>query len=495
MKHSLTAGPMGPILLQDTVMLEKVTHFDREKIPPRNVHAHGTGVHGHFVSTNDVSKYTCASLFSKGKKTPLFARFSGIFTEVGDPETARDPRGFAMKFYTEQGNWDLLAINTPVFNVRDVKLGPDAVHAFKRDPRTGMWNSEQLWDFVVNHPESLHQTLMIFSDRVGTPMSFRYMHAYGCNTFSFYNEHKERFWVKFHVNSDLGARGFNLSEAKMLAGEDSNILSRDLHDAIAAGNFPTWTLACQIMPEKDGFVFPWTFDCTKIWKHEDYPLIELGKITLDKNPTDYHAEVEQVAFSPASVVPGISYSPDRLLQGRIFLYDDTQYHRLGSNYKQIPVNLPHVVPTTNYVGGHHQMEIRDKYPHYYPSEYGGPKPSPQYAEPAIPATGPAGFYDHPSEGTDDDYYSQAREFLNVMTDSDYRHLVNNLASSLEKVSDTVTEKAIHHLRQISTKLGDQVQSKRKDITAGTVGFTEGEKLLKKIREGLKNDTFVKDPVE
>jgi catalase len=281
----------------------------------------------------------------------------------------------------------------------------------------------------------------------------------------------------------------------MLAGEDSNILSRDLHDAIAAGNFPTWTLACQIMPEKDGFVFPWTFDCTKIWKHEDYPLIELGKITLDKNPTDYHAEVEQVAFSPASVVPGISYSPDRLLQGRIFLYDDTQYHRLGSNYKQIPVNLPHVVPTTNYVGGHHQMEIRDKYPHYYPSEYGGPKPSPQYAEPAIPATGPAGFYDHPSEGTDDDYYSQAREFLNVMTDSDYRHLVNNLASSLEKVSDTVTEKAIHHLRQISTKLGDQVQSKRKDITAGTVGFTEGEKLLKKIREGLKNDTFVKDPVE
>jgi len=491
MKHSQTVGQLGPMLLQDHEMLEKVMHFDREKTPPRNVHALGTGCHGHFVATNNkIGQYTCASLFQAGKKTPIFVRFSGVFTEVGDPDVTRDPRGFAIKFYTDQGNWDLLAINTPVFNVRDIKMGPDAVHAFKRDPRTGMWNSEQVWDFVVTHPESLHQTLMIFSDRDGTPMSYRYMNAYACNTFSFLNEKKERFWVKFHLVSNQGARGLSLTEAKIIAGEDPNFLARDLHEALNTGRFPTWKLAFQIMQEKDGYKHPFTFDCTKIWNHKQFPLIDLGIVTVDRNPTDYHAEVEQVAFSPANVVPGISYSPDRLLQGRLFLYDDTQFHRLGPNFKQIPINRPHCPMLTNYVGGSHQMEVKNKYPHYTPSTLGGLTVAQTYVEPPLMATGAPGIYNLPEEGTPGDYYDQARDFLTIMDPKDQANLAHNIAFSLTKVPDELAAKVVHHLQNISKDLANRVFTERKDITTGKI-FTENEKLYLDMCEKLRTDVFVK----
>lgn len=324
--YSLTAGATGPTLVQDTDLFDKLQHFDREQIPQRNVHALGTGAYGTFTVTKDLTKYTCAKIFSSiGEKTDLFVRFSGIFTDKGEAETLRDPRGFAIKFYTKEGNWDLLAINTPVFNVRDAKVGPDAIHAFKRDSRSHEWNSNSIWDFVINHPEAIHQTLMIFTDRDGTPASYRNMNAYGCNTFSFYNERNEKFWVKFHLLSHLEPLGLNVEQAKLIAGEDPDFLSRDLRSAIQNGNYPKWTLSVQIMPEADGYKNPCAFDCTKVWCHDEYPLMELGTIELDRIPSDFYAEVEQAAFSPSNVVPGIGFSPDRLLQGRLFLYPDTQY--------------------------------------------------------------------------------------------------------------------------------------------------------------------------
>jgi len=315
------------------------------------------------------------------------------------------------------------------------------------------------------------------------------MNAYGCNTFSFYNDKKDRFWVKFHILSNLGARGLSDAEAKLIAGEDPNFLARDLHDAIDNKKFPTWKFACQIMPEKAGYENPFTFDCTKIWKHEDYPLIDLGSITLDRCPTDYHTEVEQAAFSPATVIPGVSCSPDRLLQGRLFLYDDTQFHRLGAHYKQIPVNLPRCPISTNYVGGAHQMETKSKYPHYFPSTFGGPKPAPEFEEPPLMKTwsGAAGYYDYEYEGTDADYYQQVRDFVSVMSKPDCKAMIHNIAISLSKISNGLAEKVVTHLRRISPTLGESVSDERCKILDGEATYTEGQKLHDYLRKMLDND--------
>eukprot|EP01089_Gocevia_fonbrunei_P012304 TRINITY_DN2871_c0_g1_i1.p1 TRINITY_DN2871_c0_g1~~TRINITY_DN2871_c0_g1_i1.p1 ORF type:complete len:445 (-),score=105.98 TRINITY_DN2871_c0_g1_i1:63-1397(-) len=391
-------------------------------------------------------------------KSLFFSRLSGTFTEQGDAETERDIRGFALKFYTEEGNWDLMTINVPVFNCRDMKLGPDAVHAFKRDPRTGFYNLTQLWDFVATHPEGLHNALMFYSDIGGTPMSYRTMDAYGCNTYSFINANKERFWVKFHLISNQGIMGFDFRTARMVAGEDPSFLSRDLRESIEKGNFPQWKLCVQIMNEDEGYKNPFTFDCTKVWKHEDYPLIDIGVLELNRNPVDYFAEVEQVAFSPANNVPGIGFSPDKLLQGRLFVYDDTQNHRLGPNFKQIWINRPHSVePNTTYVGGQHRAEVKNKFPAYYPSSFGGVTPDPKFVEPPMRCDGNAGFYDYPADGTDDDYYLQARDFLEILSPQQREHLVMNIAHSLMKVEAGTVAKILPHFNKINKSLGTKVQ--------------------------------------
>jgi catalase len=461
-KNSMTCGPMGPVVLSDTLLLEKVLHFNREQQPPRNVHALGQGAYGSFTVTNDITKYTCADLFSQvGKKTDLFARFSGVFTERGDADTVRDPRGFAMKYYTKEGNWDILGINTPVFAVRDMKTGPDCIHAFKRDPRNGCWHPTQTWDFVATHPEGLHQTAMLYTDRTGTPMSYRTMHAWGCHTFGLINANKERTWCKFHFVSQQGALGFTADQAKIVAGEDPNFLSRDLVQAIDQGNFPRWKMMIQVMPEEEGYKYPWVFDPTKVWKHADYPLIEVGIVEINRNVIDYHTEVEQVAFSPATLVPGIGLSPDKLLQGRLLVYDDTQMHRIGPNFKQLYVNRPHgIAPSYLHVGGNMSIDVANRFPHYWPSVFGGKQPDSSYIEPPLKSTGDlVGMYDWPEEGSDMDLYAQVRDFWNVLDEVQKTHLCMNIAISIEKVKDQrIVDMMMGHFSKVNPAWAEGVQS-------------------------------------
>jgi catalase len=484
-KHSLTAGPHGPLAVQDAFLLEKIQHFDREKIPPRNVHAVGTGAYGIFRSTGDGSRFSRAKVFEQGKQTPIFVRLSGVFTELGEAQTVRDIRGYAIKFYTEEGNWDLLGINTPVFNCRDMKVGPDAIHAFKRDPRTGDWNPTQTWDFVLNHPESLHQTLMMYTDVGGTPTSFRYMDAYGCHTFSMLNQNNERIWVKFHILSTLGSAGLDARQAKLIAGEDPNFLSRDLREAIETGKHPKWKFCIQVMKEEEGYRHPWAFDATKVWPQKEYPLIELGEIVLNRNPVDHFAEVEQVAFSPLNLVPGIGFSPDKLLQGRLLVYDDTQYHRLGPNYKQLYINRPQQAEVnTTYVGGSGQQEIINKFPHYLPSMFGGPKPDESLKDPPMRCDGPVDFYDLEGEGTDLDYYGQAAEFYRGLQSREATHLVENIALSWEKIPEELVTQLLRHFHKIDGQLGQQLQERYNDFKKGTKMKTEAEILTEELKKAL-----------
>nr|CAG4715069.1 unnamed protein product [Naegleria fowleri] len=475
-KDSMTAGSQGPLCVGDLDLLEKLLHFNCEKIPPRNVHALGCGAYGTFTVTNDIRQYTSADLFSEvGKKTEFITRFSGIFTEVGDADTTRDPRGFAIKFYTCEGNWDLLGINTPVFAVRDAK--PDAVHAFKRDPRTGCWNVTQTWDFVASHPEGLHQMVMLFTDRTGTPMSYRTMNAYGCHTFSFVNDKKERFWVKFHLKCMQGAYGFTQHEAKLVAGEDPNFLSRDLYQAIEKGNYPKWKMYIQIMPEEEGYRHPWTFDPTKIWKHSQYPLIEVGELEVNRNVTDYFCEVEQVAFSPSNTVPGIGLSPDKLLQGRLLIYDSTQIHRIGPNYRQLYVNRPLGVEPQNYnVGGQMNLRIQDKFPGYDKSVFGGLVPNAKYIDPPFRCTGNAGLYEMYQEGSYEDYYQQVADFWRILSDKEKNNLCDNIASSFFKVTEQrVIDRMMQHFQKCDPMWAQMIELKLRERKEGKY-MTEGEKI-------------------
>jgi len=492
----MTAGQTGPVLLQDVDLLDKLQYFDREQIPPRNVHAMGTGAYGCFTVSKDISKHSCAKLFSEvGKKTDIFVRFSGIFTGPCEAETVRDPRGFAIKFYTEEGNWDLLAINTPVFPVRDIKSGPDVIHAFKRDPRHHEWNSDTIWDFVVNHPESLHQTLMLFTDRDGTPASYRNMNAYGCNTFSLLNKEGKRCWVKFHITSDLAPFALDVHQAKLIAGENPDFLSADLRKAIQAKNFPKWKLSIQVMPEEQGYKHNYTFDCTKIWPHDEFPLIEVGTIELNRLPTDFMSEVEQVAFSPSNVVPGIGFSPDRLLQGRLFLYPDTQYHRLGPNFRHIPINAPHGQFVTPYIGGPHNMEYgKTKFPGYFPSCFGGPQSALEkkavIKEPKLCAES-GDYYQYKDEGSDCDYFEQPKSFLGVLAERDFKHLATNISLSLAKVdNEKLLNSVFDLLRKADDKLEKMVRKEHEMLSSGKSScMTEGQKLVMELGENLGKNRF------
>ena len=344
-QNSITAGPRGPVLLQDFHLIEKLQHFNRERIPERVVHAKGSGAYGTFTVTHDISRYTHAKLFSAiGKQTETFVRFSTVGGEKGSADTERDPRGFAVRFYTEDGNWDLVGNNTPMFFIKDAIKFPDFVHTQKRDPQTNLKSATMMWDFWSRAPESLHQVTMLFSDR-GTPDGYRHMDGFGSHTFSLVNAGGERVWVKWHLKTQQGIKNLLPEDAARLAGSDPDHAQRDLFAAIERGDFPKWNVSIQVMTEAEAVAWEartgWNpFDLTKVWPHQDFPRIPVGVLELNRNPVNYHAEVEQAALSPANIVPGLGFSPDKMLQGRLFAYHDAQLYRVGTNHQHLPVNRP-----------------------------------------------------------------------------------------------------------------------------------------------------------
>ena len=428
-QNVMTAGARGPVLLQDVWLLEKLAHFDREVIPERRMHAKGSGAYGVFTVTHDITNYTRAKIFSEvGKKTELFARFTTVAGERGAADAERDIRGFAVKFYTEEGNWDLVGNNTPVFFLRDPLKFPDLNHAVKRDPRTNMRSVRNNWDFWTSLPEALHQITIVMSER-GIPASYRHMHGFGSHTFSFISPQNERFWCKFHFRTQQGIKNLTDAEAEAIVGKDRESHQRDLFDSIERGDFPRWTLFVQIMPEKDASKTPYNpFDLTKVWPHRDYPLIEVGILELNRNPENFFAEVEQSAFNPANVVPGISFSFDKMLQARLFSYGDAQRYRLGVNHHQIPVNAPRC-PVHSYhrdgpmrIDGNQGATLG-----YEPNSYGQWQQQPEYREPPLLVEGAA---DHWNHREDSDYYSQPGALFRLMTPVQRQALFENTARSV-----------------------------------------------------------------
>jgi len=436
-QNTMTAGPRGPVLLQDVWYLEKLAHFDREVIPERRMHAKGSGAFGAFTVTHDITRYTKAKIFSSvGKKTDLFIRFSTVAGERGAADAERDIRGFAMKFYTEEGNWDLVGNNTPVFFLRDPLKFPDLNHAVKRDPRTNMRSALNNWDFWSSLPEALHQVTIVMSDR-GIPATFRHMHGFGSHTFSFINAKNERFWVKFHLRTHQGIRNLSNEEAREIVGRDRESHQRDLLESIDRKDFPHWTFFVQIMPEKDAAKYRFhPFDLTKVWLKKDYPLIEVGVLELNRNPENYFADVEQAAFNPANVVPGIGFSPDKMLQGRLFSYGDAQRYRLGVNHHQIPVNAPRCPYHSFHRDG--SLRVDGNYgrtPGYEPNSFGEWKQQPEFAEPPLALEGAADHWDFRKD--DDDYYTQPGLLFRLMGPEKQALLIANTAEDIAPAPDFV----------------------------------------------------------
>jgi catalase len=440
-QNVMTAGPRGPQLLQDVWFLEKLAHFDREVIPERRMHAKGSGAYGTFTVTHDITKYTRAKIFSEvGKKTELFARFTTVAGERGAADAERDIRGFAVKFYTEEGNWDLVGNNTPVFFLRDPLKFPDLNHAVKRDPRTNMRSADNNWDFWTSLPEALHQVTVVMSDR-GIPATYRHMHGFGSHTFSMINADNERVWVKFHFKSNQGIKNLTEEEAETIIGKDRESHQADLYNAIEEGDNPSWNLKIQVMTEEQAENSPYNpFDLTKVWPHADYPLIDVGVMELNRNPENFFAEVEQSAFNPAAVVPGIGFSPDKMLQGRLFSYGDAQRYRLGVNHHQIPVNAPRC-PVHSYhrdgpmrVDGNHGSTIG-----YEPNSKGEWQEQPDFSEPTLALSGAAAHWDHRE---DDDYYSQPGNLFRLMSDEQKEALFNNTAGSVGGASVEIQKRHI-----------------------------------------------------
>ena len=430
-QNSKTAGSPGPILMQDTHLLEKLGHFNRERIPERVVHAKGAGAHGYFEVTGDVTEYTRTKFLSEiGKRTDVFLRFSTVGGEKGSADTERDPRGFAVKFYTEQGNYDMVGNNTPVFFIRDPLKFPDFIHTQKRNPATNLKDADMFWDFLSLTPESIHQVTILFSDR-GTPRSYRHMNGYSSHTFKWYNDKGEYYWVQYHFKTEQGIKNLNLEEATQLKGEDPDYATRDLYQAIERGDCPSWRVEVQVMTPEQAKEYRFDpFDITKVWFHVDFPPITIGRMVLNRNPENYFAEVEQVAFSPANFVPGIAASPDKMLQGRLFAYHDTHIHRLGPNYHLLPINRPKAT-RVNYYQRDGFMCFGDNSkgkPNYYPNSFGGPEPQPDIAEPPFDISGQAGR--HPYTHPNDDFFQAGELYHRVMTDEDRDHLIVNITSHL-----------------------------------------------------------------
>lgn len=455
-QDSLTAGARGPMLLQDVWFLEKLAHFDREVIPERRMHAKGSGAFGSFTVTHDITQYTKAKLFEEvGKQTEMFVRFSTVAGERGAADAERDIRGFAMRFYTEQGNWDLVGNNTPVFFFRDPLKFPDLNHAVKRDPRTNMRSATNNWDFWTGLPEALHQITILMSDR-GIPASYRHMHGFGSHTFSFINADNERFWVKFHFKTQQGIKNLTDQEAAELVGQDRESSQRDLYEAIEGGDFPRWTMYVQVMPEADAAKVPYhPFDLTKIWPKGDYPLIEVGYFELNKNPENYFADVEQAAFNPAHIVPGIGFSPDRMLQGRLFSYGDAQRYRLGVNHSQIPVNTPRC-PVHNYhrdgamrVDGNQGSRL-----HYEPNSQGEWQEQPDFSEPPLALEGAADRFDFWED--EPDYFTQPGNLFRLLSPAEQQVLFENTARNMKGVPEEIKHKHIEHCSKADPAYGEGV---------------------------------------
>ena len=453
-QNSLTAGPRGPLLVQDWQLFEKHAHFNRERIPERVVHAKGSGAYGTLTVTGDITQYTKADLFSDvGKQTPCFFRFSTVAGERGAADAERDVRGFAMKFYTQEGNWDLVGNNTPVFFVRDPYKFPDFIHSQKRDPKTNLRNPTAMWDFWSLSPESLHQVTMLFSDR-GIPKSYRHMNGYGSHTYSFINAAKQRFWVKFHLKTLQGIEFLTDEQAAAVIGGDRESHQADLFDAIERGDFPKWRVFVQVMPEADAEYTPYNpFDLTKVWPHGQYPLMEVGVVELNRNPDNYFAEVEQSTFSPANQVPGIGHSPDKMLQFRIVSYADAHRYRLGVNYEALPVNSAQC-PVHSY---HRDGAMRfdgngGGAVNYEPNSFGGPVETGAW-EPPLKIDGDADRYDHRA-GNDD--YTQAGDLFRLMTPDQRQRLIDNLVRAMQWVPEDIQQRQISHFRKADPAYGEGV---------------------------------------
>ncbi len=430
--NTQTAGPKGPALIQDVHLTEKLAHFDRERIPERVVHAKGAGAHGTFEVTRDVSPFTRAKFLSEvGKKTEVFLRFSTVGGEKGSADSERDPRGFAIKFYTEEGNYDMVGNNTPVFFIRDPLKFPDFIHTQKRNPATNLKDPDMFWDFLSLTPESIHQVTILFSDR-GTPRTYRHMNGYSSHTYMWYNKRGEHVWVQYHFKTEQGILNFSGPEAERMRGVDPDCATRDLQEAIARGEFPSWRLEVQIMTPEQAKTYRFDpFDITKVWPHADFPPLAIGRLVLNRNPENYFAEVEQAAFSPGNFVPGIGPSPDKMLQGRLFSYHDTHRHRLGPNYHLLPVNAPKAARMNSYQRDG-AMRLDDNGaggPNYWPNSFGGPEPDPALAPPAIDIAGMATR--HAYQLGDVDFVQAGALFRKVMTEEDRAHLVGNIVGHLK----------------------------------------------------------------
>ncbi len=454
-QNSMTAGSRGPTLIQDVHLLEKLAHFNRERVPERVVHAKGAGAHGYFEVTNDVSSYTKAAFLSEvGKRTPLFARFSTVAGENGSADTVRDPRGFAVKFYTEEGNYDLVGNNTPVFFIRDAIKFPDFIHTQKRDPRTHLKNPTAVWDFWSLSPESLHQVSILMSDR-GIPATLRHMHGFGSHTFKWVNAEGEGVWVKYHFKTEQGVKNLSPDVAAKLAGENPDYHTEDLFNAIEKGDFPSWKLYVQIMPLEDADTYRFDpFDVTKVWSQKDYPLIEVGRMVLDRNPENYFAEVEQATFSPGTLVPGIDVSPDKMLQGRLFAYSDAHRYRVGANHQALPINRPRSEVNNYQRDG--QMRFDDnggRSVYYEPNSFGGPTESQENKQAAYPVSGVADSvaYDH------NDHYTQAGDLYRLLSEDERTRLVANIVEAMKPVEkEEIKLRQIQHFYKADPEYGTRV---------------------------------------
>jgi catalase len=452
-QNSLTVGPRGPVVFEDFLLFEKMAHFNRERIPERVVHAKGSGAHGYFVCTNaDMAKYTSAALFSAaGKRTPTFLRFSTVGGEKGSADTERDPRGFALKFYTEEGNWDMVGNNTPVFFIRDPLKFGDFIHTQKRDPETNLKSPTMMWDFWSLSPESLHQVTILFSDR-GTPDGYRHMDGFSSHTFSLINSKNELFYAKWHFKTKQGIKNFTREQADGMRGKDPDYAQRDLFDAIAKGDFPKWRVSVQIMPEKDAETYHINpFDLTKVWPHRDYPLIEVGELVLDRNPVNYFAEVEQAAFEPKNIVRGMGFSPDKMLQARLISYPDAHRYRLGVNYDSLPINTPQCPVHTYNRDGAMRFDGNSGSAHNYePNSFQGPTEDPAFRERPRTITGSVDRHNH---RLDSDYYSQPGDLYRLMPAGARERLIGNIVASMKSVPERIQKLQIQHFYKADPAYG------------------------------------------
>jgi len=459
-EFSLTVGPDGPILLQDHYLIEQMANFNRERIPERQPHAKGSGAFGRFEVTQDVSAYTKAAVFQPGVTTQTLIRFSTVAGERGSPDTWRDPRGFALKFYTTEGNYDMVGNNTPVFFLRDPMKFQHFIRSQKRRADNGLRDHDMQWDFWTLSPESAHQVTWLMGDR-GIPKTWRHMNGYSSHTYMWANKDGERFWVKYHFKTDQGIECLTQEEADRIAGEDSDFHQRDLFESIKRGDYPSWTLMVQIMPFAEAETYRFNpFDLTKVWPHEDYPPHEVGRLTLDRNPTDHHTEIEQAAFEPNSLVPGIGPSPDKMLLARLFSYADAHRARLGVNYKQIPVNRP-LAPVHNYSkdGAMRVENVQD--PVYAPNSKGGPQADPQrYPQHEVWAASGDFVRAAYTKRKDDDDFGQPRALIRqVMDDAARDRLVSNVVGHLKKgVSEPVLQRAFDYWRNIDQEIGERIEA-------------------------------------